>query len=186
MGPSCQGPTASAPLTHPALVSPDQAQGTPWQDHRKSHENYVRSWKHQLKLPQIQRGWRVPLEAQKLGRGKLFPATHVICSYLHFRSKILEVESKASARQKMVARISTQQLCLPTIGAALCKEQTQTDGAQDKVAMPGQTDLYLTAAAVTACGRRRGGSTHSPQKCTQLGKKRCFLQLSKRNQELIP
>lgn len=131
-------------------------------------------------------GFREAGEAQKLGRGKLFPATHVICSYLHFRSKILEVESKASAQQKTVARISTRQLCLPTMGAALCKEQTQTDGAQDKVAMPGQTDLYLTAAAVTACGRRRGGSTHSPQKCTQLGKKRCFLQLSKRNQELIP
>lgn len=32
----------------------------------------------------------------------------------------------------------------------------------------------LAAAAATACGRKRGGDAHDPQKCTQLGKKRCF------------
>lgn len=33
---------------------------------------------------------------------------------------------------------------------------------------------FPLAAAVTAWGRKRGDDAHDPQKCTQLGKKRCF------------
>lgn len=87
--------------------------------------------------------------------------------------EMLELDGKASARQKMLAWISTQQHCLSATGAAKWEEQTRMDGTWDKVAMHRRT-FPLAAAAVTACGRKRGGDAHDPQKCTQLGKKRCF------------
>lgn len=90
-----------------------------------------------------------------------------------FRMEMLELDGKASARQKMLAWISTQQHCLSATGAAKWEEQTRMDGTWDKVAMHRRT-FPLAAAAVTACGRKRGGDAHDPQKCTQLGKKRCF------------
>lgn len=161
--------------------SPHRELGAPGQDHRKSQGNNVSAWKHQLKMPLIQRGWGASPRAQISARGKLFPITHLHTYLFVFAlwKEIVELESKASARQKTMAGISTPQLCPPTMGAALWKEQTRTDGAQDTAAMPRQTDLYLTAAAVKACGRMGGGNAHSPQKCTQLGKKRCFHNLAR-------
>jgi len=118
---------------------------------------------------------------------KLFPATHPHTYLFIFalQMEILVLKSEASAQQQTMARISTQQLCLPTTGATLWKGQTRTDGAQDTAAMPRQMDLYLTAAAVTAWRRKSRGHAHSPPKCTQLEKNRCFHNLA-RDLELIP
>lgn len=146
--------------------------GAPWWDHHKSQGNNVRAWKHQM--PLIQRGWRASPGAQ-ISERKVVPRRTPTMYLFVFAlwKEILELESKASAWLKTMAEISTPQLWLPTTGAALWKEQSRTV-LRTQRQWPRPTDLYLTAAAVTACGRKRGGNAHSPQKCTQLEKKRCF------------
>lgn len=128
-------------------TSPHREHGAPRQNHPKSQGNNFRAWKHQLKKPLIQRGWRAAPADQESDRGKLFPVTHSHTYLFVFAlwKAILEVESKASGRQKMMDRIARQkttdrippqQLCPPTTGAALWEEQTGTGSARDAAAMP--------------------------------------------------
>lgn len=69
--------------------------------------------------------------------------------------------------------------------AAVWEEQTGMDGTQDKVAMHRQTDLSLTAAAVTACGKKRGQCSRPPKVHTA-GEEEMLSQCLEINQDFIP
>lgn len=139
---------------------PHQEHDAAQQDHHKSQGNDVRAWKHQLKMPRVQRG-----SSWGSDTGKLFPVT--LPKVYFVRICTLEGNSGAGERSQCPADDGWDSL-------PLWEGQTRTDGAQDTVGMSQQTDLYLTAAAGTACGRKRGRQRSQPPKVHTAGKRRCF------------
>lgn len=69
-------------------------------------------------------------------------------------------------------------VCICTLG--------RTEGAQDTVGMSQHTDLYLTAAAGTACGRKSWGATLPAPKSAHSWEEEMLSQLRDRIQDLIP
>lgn len=161
-----QGLRASAPLTRPTLASPRLAPGSHTRNtmlHSRTTTNARGTMSGHGSTSSKCHVFRG--SSWGSDTGKSFPVT---LPHVYFvRICTLEGNSGAGERSQCPADDGWDSL-------PLWEGQTRTDGAQDTVGMSQQTDLYLTAAAGTAWGRKRGGQRSQPPKVHTAGKRRCF------------
>lgn len=133
-------------------------------------------------MPLLQRDGRAFPRAQKQETGKLFlvSQTH---THAHTRRDLFKTEHFGRKCWSWMAKPVPGGRCWPGSPPSSTAYQLRgLENGKNELGWTGRgtkwqcTDrrTFPLAAAVTAWGRKRGDDAHDPQKCTQLGKKRCF------------